>query len=455
MSKKYDFDYIIIGSGPAGSTAALALASSSKSSVAIIESYAIGGNHLNTRDIPYTLSLNFSHLFAKLSHYPEINGHDIHYNFPTAVSHQDRITSSLVNDHQKALKDSGIKIINGQAHFLDKHTVAVGKKQFTAGTFIIATGAKLNTASIAGLDTVSYLTPDNIFKIRRLPKYLLVVGGGPTGCEIAEYFAELGTKVIILEQSDRILPKEDIETSAIISDYFTKKLGMLIIRNAKVVALEQDHSSKKVIYHDGKQEKTIRIEHIVLATGAIPSLDFSPENAGIKYKSTGIIVDSLFQTSAKNIYAVGDCLGGRLSSAEHSEYQASLLASNLLTKSKNLSNLNGFIRIVNTYPEIATVGLSEATLIKRKRKYKKAIVPLKDLIVSKTEHLEHGFVKIMVDRSNHILGATIVMPHAALMAEEFALAIRHRLTILEIASTPHLVNSFNYAIKLAAKQLIK
>ena len=127
-----------------------------------------------------------------------------------------------------------------------------------------------------------------------------------------------------------------------------------------------------------------------------------------------------------------------------------------MNKNKNLVDHKGFIRIVNTDPQIAIVGRTEAQLDKRRIKYDKAIVFIKDLPVSTIDNLNYGFVKIIVSRrTDHILGATIMAPGAALTAEELALALRHHLTIHEVASTPHVTNNYSYAVKLAAKQSIK
>ncbi len=454
MGKKYNFDYIIIGSGPAGTTVALTLAKNKKLRVAIVEGDSYGGNNLNYRDVPYAVSLGFAHAYAKLSAYPEINSRELRYNFPTVVAHQQHIVSLLGGGSKKIYEEAGITCIDGFAHFLDNHTIAVGDQQITGGYFVLATGSRLITSEIQGLDKVSFLTPDSAIKVRRLPKFVFIIGGGATGCEIAEYFAELGARTLIMEKSTHILPREDKEVAALLTDYFTNKLGIMVIPNSEVVAVEQKGNVKTVIFRTAGQEKMVNVDCIVLATGSEANTDLGLENAGVKYKRSGIVVDKLFHTSAKNIYALGDCIGGD-SSTERSEYEASVLAVNIMSRAKNLISRSGFIRVVSTYPEVATVGLNENDLNKRKRKYARAIVPLKDIPASRTERLEHGFVKILADTTGRIVGATIVAPNAALMAQELSIAIRHHLTALEIASTPHMINSWNYAVKLAAKKLVE
>ena len=453
MGRKHDFDYIVIGSGPAGKAAALTLAKSKKK-IAVVESDKFGGSALNTRDVPYNVCLNFSHTYSNLLGFPELRGQDIHYNFPTVVAHSEYVSSSVGGGDTKIFEDAGITCISGSANFLDANTIAIKDKKITADSFILATGSKLKANEISGLESVNFLTPATAIKVRRLPKAVLVVGGGASGCEIAEYYAELGAKVLLMERSEHLLPREDKEVGDTISEYFTKELGMMVLPNCKVVALEQDNISKRVVFSTNHTEKQVRVDCIVLATGSQPIVDYGLENAGVKYKNTGIIVNKLFQTSAKNIYAVGDAIGAEDSSIERAEYEGAILASNLLHRTKNIVNYNGFARVVNTYPEVAVVGMNEYDLLKRDHKYKRAIVKLEETLSGKVSRTQ-GFVKILSDKkSGHILGATIVAPNASSMISELAVAVRHRITTLELASTPHIALNDSSAIKLAAKQLM-
>ena len=453
MGKKYDFDYTIIGSGPAGSAAALGLAKSRKR-IAIVDGEHFGGSRLNTRNVPYGVALDFAHTFANTTIYPEFGHQDLTFSFPTLISRQLQAVLDSGGGNKQSFESANITCINGYANFLDPHTIAVGEHQYTSANFILATGAHLKAPEISGLDSVNYLTPSTAIKTRRLPKAVFVVGAGSTGCEIAEYFAELGTKVLIAEMAERILPREDKEVSTVLSDYLSTELDVTVLPNCKVVALQQDSLSKSVIFQTGRSEKMVRVDCIILATGSQPTTDYGLENAGVKYQHSGIKVNKYFETSAKNIYAIGDCIGGE-SSSERAELEGSMLASNIINKTKNAINYSGFIRVIDTYPQVATVGLNEDDLLRRDRKYHKAIINLSDTLASNIYSMDYGFVKLLTDRrGGHIIGACIVAPHAALMAEELALAIRHHLTVAELSSTPHLADSFNYAIRLAAKAIL-
>ena len=453
MGKKYDFNYIVIGSGPAGSTAALTLAKTKKR-VALIEGRYFGGSNLNTRDIPYAVALDFSHSFSKILTFPEFNHQDLTFNFPTVAARELKTVIESGGNNKKSYEDSGVVCFNGYVNFLDPHTIALNNQRITSEYFIIATGSHLKTLEISGTETVSYLTPETAIKTRHLPKVLAIVGGGSTGCEIASYFAELGTKVVILESAERLLPKEDQEVGEIITNYFSQKLGVSVFTNAKVVAIEEDRYSKSVIFRYENQEKIIRVDSIALATGSEPNLDLGLENANVKYNNAGITVNKYFETSTKHIYAIGDCIGQE-SSTDRAYHEGLTLATNLVNKTRTLVSYQGFIRLTNTYPEIATVGHTEDDLIKRDRKYRKSLIKLNEVIASKIYNFDYGFVKLLVDKNDHILGASIVSPNASLIAEEVSLAIRHNLTALELASTPHIINSYNYALKLAAKKIVQ
>ena len=264
MSKKYDFDYIVIGSGPAGSTVALQLAKTKKR-IALVEGRYFGGANLNTRDIPYAVALDFAHSYSRIQTFPELRNQDFHFNLPTVPAHQLKIIIESGGNSKKVFEDAGITCIKGYANFLDPHTIAVGEQRFTAHNFILATGASLKSQEISGTDLIRHYNPETAIKITRLPKVAAIVGGGSTGCEIASYYAELGLKVIILESNERLLPREDPEASEALTGYFTNRLGVTVLTGSKVVALEEDDFSKRIIFRNANTEKMVRVDCIVLA----------------------------------------------------------------------------------------------------------------------------------------------------------------------------------------------
>ena len=418
MAKNYDFDYIVIGSGPAGRTVATELGKAKKK-VAIVEYQDFGGAEITSRDLPYEISLDFANNYHCFTSSPAVNKNSCHFNFPTLLTHTDSIIADVQKRHTVALEKLGVKLIKGFAHFLDNHTIAVEDHKLTAKYFILATGSILKATEIAGLDHVKFLEPNTAFRTRRLPKFVFVIGGGPTGVEIAEYYASLGTGVIIMERGVHLLPREDDEVGEIISNYLEKELGVTIITNAKVTAITEDYTSKIVVFTNGSSEKMVRVDTIALATGSEPFLDYSLENAGIDYNNAGIIVDKYFNTTARNIFAIGDCIGDKDSSTERSRLQARILAENLLHRQKFTADYSPIPRLINTRPAIAVLGLNERDIISRDIKYHKNLTYLRDipsLAYSESANLG-GFIKVLTDNKKRFLGATIVASDIALAIE--------------------------------------
>lgn len=453
MGKKFDFEYIVIGSGPAGKAAALALSKAHKK-VAIVEGESFGGANLNSRDVPYLAGLKVSHLYYDATHASKcgISSMNLHFNFPTAAGHQEEIVKNVGGGDKTEFEKAGVTCISGWASFIDGNTIAVGEREYSATKFIIATGSNLNVGNIAGTDYVNFLTPDSALVSRRLPRAVCVVGGGATGCEIAEYYAKLGIKTALVERSSRLLPREDEEVGKAMREYFENELGIVVLTNARVVALEKDATSKRVVFTKDNREKMVRIDTIVLATGSEPRADLGLENAGVNYKKSGILVDKGFQTSAKNIYAIGDCLGGE-SSTDIATLQGKYLASTLIYRVKTPIDYSGIIRAVNTCPEVATVGYNEDDLIRRDKHCRKEVVYLSETNAAKIFECKTGFVKLLINRENRLIGAVIVAPNAVAMAHELALAARSRTSIADLAWMPHRKNSFSEAIQIAATRL--
>lgn len=453
MGKKYDFDYIIIGSGPAGRTIAEKLAKAKKK-IAIVEEKLLGGAEINTRDLPYRTALDFANTYHKFMNYSAISGNSPYFNLPTLASSINSVVQTASQKIEENLTALDIKIIHGFANFLDAHTIAVDDKEYTATNFILATGSKLKANEISGLESVDYMTPDIALRVRRLPRFVFVVGGGPTGVQIAEYFAKLGTGVIIMERGTHLLPREDEEVGELLTNYFTESLGITVVTNAKVLQITEDHMSKVVVFTNGAEEKMVRVDSVALATGSEPFLDYGLENAGVDYKRAGIKVDKYFNTSAKNIYAIGDCLGSSDSSTERANLEASILAENILHRQKFTAKYSGLVRRIGTNIPIAVVGMNEHDTLSRDIKCKRATIRLENVPTISSPEYQKGFVKILADHSGHLIGATIAAPHAEDLINELSLVLARRLTVEALATTPHPLDTPAAAISLAAKKLL-
>lgn len=453
MRKKIDFDYIVIGGGIAGRTAALNLARA-KEKVALITRNKIGGTEINKIDLPYSISLDFAHLYSRIQHGEKMGytGLNFRFDFPKLIDWQDKIVKKTSEEMKSKLDEAGVTCIIGEATLVDKNTVKVGDKEYRTSRIILATGSVAKDTGISGLDEVDYLAPHTATRLTRMPRAVAVVGGGAAGCEIGEYFAELGAKVLILEMTGRILPREDEEVGKTLSEFLSKERGMMVLPDCRVTKLEKDAISRRVIFVNNGRERMVRVDTIVLATGSMPSTDLGLENAGVAYKKSGIVVDKTFQTSVKNIYAIGDCIGGD-SSTERAEYQANFLSNLLTSRSKNSLSYGGFARVVRTYPEVASVGYNEDDMIKRDHVFHKAIINLGDTLAGKAAGFDKGFVKLVADTNGRIIGGSVVSPNAESLISEIAMAVRYHATVLEVATLPHPANNYSAAIRLAAREL--
>ena len=452
--KKFDYDLIVIGSGAAGKAAAL-MAGGAGLKTAIVEADRWGGNTLNYRNIPEAASIHFANLYREATKGARfgLSSTNLRYNYPTALSWRLTAARRAGAGSTKDLEDARVDCVKGFAHFVSPHEISIGeKKQISAKKFLIATGSVLDEKGITGVDSIPHLTPRTAMNVGRLPKVLLVVGGGASGCEIAEYYANLGVQVLLFELSERLLPREDSEVGEMIEFYLTKQLGVKVLTQSRVIAMERDGAHRKVIFIRGGQEKAVKVEEIVVATGSKPAMDLGLENAGVKFSAAGIKVGKTLQTSAKHIYAAGDVLGGK-SSTEKSTYEAALATANIINKGNSAADYRGFMRVTNTFPMVASVGMTEDDCVKHARKYKVALAPLSAVNASNIEDFRTGFIKLVADRDGRLIGGTVVAPRADLIIQEVALAIRQEMKAVDLASVPHAADGWGEIVKVAARRL--
>ena len=458
MKKQFDFDIVVIGSGTAGAAAALSAAKAG-GKVALVEKGKWGGSSLNVSDVPRRALLNFSHLFseARAGSRFGLSVSSLRYNFPTALNWRALAVRRSGANSKKPFGTAKITCVPGFASFLSPYEIAVGDKVFAAKKFVIATGAKPDFGEIAGLAGASCLTTDDVWSLPRPPKSVFVVGAGSTGCEIANFFAELGSTVVLGESKGSLLPHEDEEVGKILSAYFERELKIKVLAQSTVVAVAPSPENKglqKVIFKRGGREKSVEVEAVVLATGSRPNVaNLSLENAGVKYSDLGIATDSMLRTSMKHIFAVGDCTDGDESSAERAAYEGALASSNLLSRQKNLKNYDGFIRLTETLPAVASTGLTENDCVKKGIKVKKAVLPLSAVSAANTSDFRYGLVKLLADEKDKLLGGTLVCPDAELAIGEVAVAVRHKFSSTQLASTPHVSSSWSELVHLAARIL--
>lgn len=436
------FDVIVIGGGAAGLTSSIWSAQLGSKTLIIEKEEKLGGDCLHYGCVPSKALIKSAYVYhlmkqAKQYGLPEISLTPVDF-----LKIRERIQGIIggiqKHDSPEAFKKQyNIETRFGSPKFLDNHTVELNGVNITAKTFILATGSSARILPIEGLDGVPFLTNVEIFSLDKLPASLLVLGGGPIGIEMAQSFARLGSKVTVVEFADCIMPKEDLDVSCYVHDLLVKE-GLEILVKAKAIKVEKLGSMIKLTIDHKGVTKTIEAESILVATGRQPNLNgLDLEKAGVEYAPQGIKVNSHLQTTAKNIYACGDCKGGYLFT-HIAEYDARIAALNAKLPFPILkTNYSHVPWCTFTDPEVASVGLNETMAKKVGIDYKVYKYDFAHLDRALAEGVTNGFVKILTDQDRKLIGAQIIGSHAGELIHEWVVVLNAKVDIGKIEKTIH------------------
>lgn len=422
-------DLAIIGGGAAG----LSLASGCSQlglKVILVESGKMGGDCLNYGCVPSKSLLAAAKAFyyAKHATHFGLRAKELEIDFPQVMRHVHQVIENISeHDSVQRFESLGVQVIQEKGKFLNVDTLQAGDALIQAKRFVIATGSLPFIPPIPGLDTVSYFTNETIFDLKEQPKHLVVVGGGPIGCELAQAFAMLGSKVTILEGLN-ILPKDDADCVAHIRTQL-EAMSILIYEQIKVQQIVSHPDSGIIvsIEHQGGQ-LTINASHLLIATGRranVNSLDL--EKAGVQFTNKGIEVNKRLQTTNRKIYAVGDVVGS-YQFTHMAGYQAGIVLRNIVFKLPAKVDYKAVPWVTYTEPELAHAGLSVIEALKRPD-IQITEWPFADNDRAQTESTLNGKIKIITDKKGRILGATIVGPHAGELILPWVMAIREQKTL--------------------------
>jgi pyruvate/2-oxoglutarate dehydrogenase complex dihydrolipoamide dehydrogenase (E3) component len=437
MAEQLTPDLCIIGAGSAGLSLAAAAASLG-APVVLIEKGQMGGECLNTGCVPSkamiaaakrAVAIRSSGPFGIKSAKPEVE-------FAEVNDHIHRVIDAIApNDSKERFTGLGVRVIEGQARFRDPRTVIVGpgkdaQFEIVARRFVIATGSRPAVPQISGLELVPYLTNENVFELRELPKHLIVLGGGPVGMELAQAFRRLGSEVTVLD-AGAPLGKEDPECAAIVLDTFARD-GITIRSGVKVGRVRRMRQRVEVVL-EGDTEEIIQGTDLLVATGRRPNIDaLDLDAARIKHEPRGIVVNRRFCTSNRRVFAIGDVT--TLPAFTHAaSHEAGLLVRHLLFRLPIKMNPDDIPRVTFTDPELAHVGLTDAQARERHGSIRVLRWPYHDNDRAQTERETRGHIKVVTNAKGVILGATIVGAAAGEQITAWTLAISHRLNIRAFA----------------------
>jgi pyruvate/2-oxoglutarate dehydrogenase complex dihydrolipoamide dehydrogenase (E3) component len=446
-----EFDLVIIGAGSGGLTAA-GFAAQLGAKVALVEKNRIGGDCTWTGCIPSKALLKA----AKVAHEVRTASRfGITASPPVADMSQVRayvrqaIEQVYRFENPEELRKQGIEVIQGAGRFLDATTILAGEQLVRSKTFLLTTGARPRIPSIAGLDEVPFLTYEQIFDNGRLPRAMIVVGGGPIGMEMAQAYQRLGAQVSVV--AHRLLPKDEPEVREVLQRVFERE-GVRIVWGRAQSARKE---GGEIVVATADEEA--RGDLLLIACGRKPSVaGLDLEKAGVTYSDEGIPVDDRLRTNVKNIYAAGDVTGG-YQFTHFAGWQAFQAVRNALLPGNN-SGLTDLVPWVTfTDPEVAHVGLTEEQA--RDKFGENLRVCRWDL--SRTDRAiceddRDGFTKVIARKNGILVGATVVNRRAGETITELIIAIKQNMKISDLAETIHAYPTYSTAVQqLAAKLAIE
>ncbi|MBB6240795.1 mercuric reductase [Rhodanobacter sp. MP1X3] len=449
------YQLVIVGAGSAGVAAAeLAIAMGLK--VAMIERHLIGGTCLNTGCVPSKALIRTARLYADMRNAGRYGGKvpdHIEVDFTAVMDRVRRIRSHLSGGSSvRRMASLGVDMFFGNVRFTGADTLMVNDLTLRFGKAMIATGTRPHIPNVPGLREAGFLTNATVFNLTELPKRLLVIGGGPVGCELAQAFRQLGSKVTIVQDKPLFLEKEERDAAQILSDAFARD-GIEVRLNTTATAVRVENGVKQVDLLSADYKSTIEVDAILTGVGRVPNVQgMDLEKAGIKYDDEkGISVDDFLVTNNPRIYAAGDvCLEDQYT--DTAAASARIVVNNAFMRGR--MRLSELVIPWCTYtdPEIAHVGLYVREANLKGIPVKTFTVPMHQIDRAVTDSEEGGFVKIHIrEGTDTILGATIVARHAGEMINEITLAMVAKIGLRTLARVIHAYPTQAEAIREAAK----
>jgi pyruvate/2-oxoglutarate dehydrogenase complex dihydrolipoamide dehydrogenase (E3) component/uncharacterized membrane protein YdjX (TVP38/TMEM64 family) len=454
--KSFDYNLIVIGAGSGGLVSAY-IAAAVKAKVALVEKEKMGGDCLNTGCVPSKALIRSAKMvsYARRAKEFGFSSAQVQFEFSDIMDRVQTIIQRIEpHDSVERYSSLGVDCFTGEAHIKTPWSIEVDGKTLTGKNLIIATGARPLVPPIKGIESIDYLTSDNLWKLRESPGRLIVLGGGPIGSEMTQAMSRLGADVTQIEMASRIMIREDPEVSSYIQERFELE-GITVLTGHMAREVVVDNGEKFLLCDvQGKETARVPFDHLLVAVGRRPNVSgFGLEQLGVHISERGTVgVDPFLRTNYPNIFAVGDVAG---------PYQFTHTASHMAWYATVNALFSGFktfkvdYRVIPwatfTDPEVARVGLSEEEAKEANIPYETTRYDLDDLDRAISDSEDHGWVKVLTKPgSDKLLGATIVGSHAGDLLAEFVLAMKHGIGLNKILGTIHTYPTLAEANKATA-----
>jgi pyruvate/2-oxoglutarate dehydrogenase complex dihydrolipoamide dehydrogenase (E3) component len=424
------YNVVVIGAGTAGLVTAAGSAGLG-ARVALVERDRMGGECLNTGCVPSKALISSARLIDQIRHAEDwgLEKQTPAFDFDAVFRRMRALRAKLaVNDSRERFERLGVDVVIGEAEFVSPHELRVGGATLRAKNFVIATGSRPAVPAIEGLDGVRSYTNETIFdRLEARPDHMVVVGGGPIGCELGQVFARMGVAVTIVQRAPRLLTKEDAEAGGLLRRRLEAE-GVTVLRGSEVKRAQADGGRIRLsVEGEGASHGPIVCDALLLAAGKVPNVEgLNLAAAGVAHTDRGVTTNAHLQTSQPHIYAAGDVVGSHFFTHVADHHARIVVRNILLPYVKARVETRVIPWCTYTSPEVARVGVNEDEARLRGIAYDAFTQPIEEVDRAVLESAELGFAKVLTARGkDRILGVTLVCEHAGDLLAEFVTAMKN------------------------------
>jgi pyruvate/2-oxoglutarate dehydrogenase complex dihydrolipoamide dehydrogenase (E3) component len=439
-NENHDFDVAIIGGGSGGYAAARAAACAGLKTVVVEGADELGGLCILRGCMP-TKALLYAAEVMHLASHPDAWGirSEVHFDFAKVMARKNALIKEFADHRTQQLTGGKFEFIRAMARFVDSHALALSTgRKLTAKHFVISTGSTVAPSPLPQLDEVGFLTSDTALELTKLPRSIIVLGGGAVALEFSQFFARFGVKVTLIQRSPHVLHEMDSDAAAVIEGVFRRE-GITVYTGTKLTDARRLGGLKEVFFeHEGETKRALA-EEIFFALGRVPNVaSLALDKVGVRLEFGRIVTNRHMQTTVPHIYAAGDCTG--LHEIVHIAIQQGETAAHNIAPTGRAKEMDYRLltEVVFTDPQMASVGLTEKRAHVRNIPYLKATHPFNDHGKSLIMEAKDGFVKLLAEpKTGEIIGGACVGPNGGELIHEIIAAMHKRMTVHELSAMPH------------------
>jgi len=437
----FDFDVAIVGGGSGGYAAARTAAGAGLKTVVLEGGREVGGlcilrGCMPTKALLYAAEVR--HL-AESANWWGMKSAGVPFDWGAVMARKDGLIKEFADYRVQQLSGGKFEFIRANASFIDPHTVTLnGGSKLSANRFILSTGSVVSKPPLPQLAAVGYLTSDDVLALKKLPKSMIILGGGAVAVEFAQILARFDVEVTLIQRGSQLLHDCDADAASVVENVFRRE-NMKVFTDTRLIDAFRDGRMKAITFLHRGEKVEVKAEEILFALGRSPNtVSLALDQAGVTTEQGRIVTNDRMQTSAPHIYAAGDCTGPF--EIVHIAIQQGEIAAQNIAKPDQPRRLDYrlLINIVFTEPQVASVGLTEKEAKARGIAFLAASHPFNDHGKSMIMEAKDGFVKLLADpKTGEILGGACVGPVGGELIHEIVIAMARRMTVHELAATPH------------------